>query len=82
MISVKERVIELDANSFKEKLKELAKFYRKQSYIGFNLKMINVEFKLKLTFGDFLKLFEELKLPVRRGIVYFESLEEKNGSNT
>ncbi len=81
MITVKERVIEVDANSMRLKLIELSKLLRKQNYIAFNLKMINSEFKLKLTLGDYLRLFETLCIPVRRGMVYFDSLEETNVEN-
>lgn len=81
MITVKERMIEVDANSMRLKLIELSKLLRKQNYISFNLKMINSEFKLKLTLGDYLRLFETLGIPVRREMVYFDSLEETNVEN-
>lgn len=59
----------------------MAVTYKKLNYIGFNAKILNTEFKLKLTPFDFDALFEGLNLKTRRGILYFDDLFEDNKNN-
>lgn len=74
MIKIEKRIIEVNNEQFIKILKEMANVYKPLGYIGFTHKMLNTEFKLKLTLFDFAALCEGLGFKLTRGCLMFEVL--------
>lgn len=77
MIQIEKRIITVDKMQMIQALQELSNLYRRIGYIGFDLKTINKEFKLKLTFGDFANLCKQLDLEMWKATLRFDEINTK-----